>query len=115
MKLKRCGGEMRLIIPGWADIDQRRQPISSLVKAVSRASDWVRRMEIGECKHQRDLAKATKLDPRYINFILRVAFLAPEIVEAIIDGRQPPNLTLGSLTGLLPMSWQQQKKIISIS
>jgi hypothetical protein len=113
MKLKRCGGEMRLIIPGGAAIDQRRQPVSSLVKAVSRASDWVRRMEAGECKHQRDLAKATKLEPRYINAILRVAFLAPEIVEAIIDGRQPPNLTLGSLTGVLPMSWQQQKKLIS--
>jgi site-specific DNA recombinase len=115
MKLKRCGGEMRLIIPGWAAIDQRRQPVSSLIKAVGRASDWVRRMETGECKHQRDLAKATKLEPRYVNSILRVAFLAPEIAEAIIDGRQPPDLTLGSLTGVLPMSWQLQKKLISFS
>jgi site-specific DNA recombinase len=115
MKLKRCGGEMRLIIPGGAAIDQRRQPVSSLIKAVSRASDWVRRMEGGEFKHQRDLAKATKLEPRYINSILRVAFLAPEITEAIIDGRQPPDLTLASLTGVLPMSWQQQKKLISFS
>jgi site-specific DNA recombinase len=106
---------MRLIIPGGAAIDQRRQPVSSLIKAVSRASDWVRRMEIGECKHRRDLAKATKLEPRYINSILRVAFLAPQIVEAIIDGRQPPDLTLGSLRGVLPMSWQQQKKLISFS
>jgi site-specific DNA recombinase len=115
MKLKRCGGEMRLIIPGWAAIDQRRQPVPSLIKAVSRASDWVRRMEGGEFRHQRDLAKATKLEPRYINALLRVAFLAPEIVEAIIDGRQPPNLTLGSLTGVLPMSWQRQKTLISFS
>jgi site-specific DNA recombinase len=113
MKLKRCGGEMRLIIPGGAAVDQRRRPVSSLVKAVSRASDWVRRMESGEFKHQRELAKATKLEPRYINSILRVAFLAPDIVEAIIDGRQPPDLTLGSLTGVLPMNWQQQKKLIS--
>jgi site-specific DNA recombinase len=115
MKLKRCGGEMRLIIPGLAAIDQRRQPVPSLIKAVSRASDWVRRMEGGEFKDQRDLANATKLDPRYINSLLGVAFLAPEIVEAIIDGRQPPDLTLGSLTGVLPMSWQQQKKLISFS
>ena len=115
MTLKRCGGEMRLIIPGWATTDQRRRPVASLVKAVSRASDWVRRMEGGEFKHQRDLAKATKLEPRYINAILRVAFLAPEITEAIIDGRQPPDLTLGSLIGVLPMSWQRQKKLISVS
>jgi site-specific DNA recombinase len=115
MKLKRCGGEMRLIIPGGAAIDQQRRPVSSLIKAVSRASDWVRRMESGECKHQRALANATKLTPRYINSILRVAFLAPEIVEAIIDGRQPPDLTLGSLKGVLQMSWQQQKKLTTFS
>jgi site-specific DNA recombinase len=114
MTLKRCGGEMRLIIPGGAAIDQR-QPVLSLIKAVSRASDWVRRMEGGEFKDQRGLAKATKLDPRYVNAILRVAFLAPEITEAIIEGSQPPNLTLGSLTGALPMSWREQKRLIRFS
>jgi site-specific DNA recombinase len=72
-------------------------------------------MEGGEFKHQRNLAKATKLEPRYINSILRLAFLAPEIVETIIEGRQPPDLTLGSLKGALPMSWQLQKKLISFS
>jgi hypothetical protein len=66
MKLKRCGGEMRLIIPGGAAIDQQRQPVPSLIKAISRASDWIRRMEIGECKHQRDLAKAMKLEPPHL-------------------------------------------------
>ena len=88
---------MRLLIPGCAVDDQQRQPVPSLIKAISRASDWVRRMECGEFKHKRHLAKATNLEPRYINSILRVAFLAPEIVEAIIDGRQPPDLTLGSI------------------
>jgi site-specific DNA recombinase len=115
IKLKRCGGEMRLLISGCAVADQRRQPVPSLIKAISRASDWVRRMESGECKHQRALAKATGLEPRYINSILRVAFLAPEIVEAVIDGRHPPDLTLGSLTSVLPMSWQEQKKLIGFS
>ena len=105
---------MRLIIPGWAAIDQRRQPVSSLIKAVSRASDCVRGMEVGECKHQRDLAKATKLEPRYIDSLQRVAFLAPEIVEAIIDGRQPPDLTLGPLTAPHPMRWPEQIKLIGI-
>lgn len=112
MKLKRCRGEMRLIIAGWAAIDQRRQPVSSLIKAVSRASDWVRRMESGECKHQRALATATGLEARYINSILRVAFLAPEIVEAILEGQQPPHLTLASLTGDLPLSWAEQNKLL---
>jgi hypothetical protein len=50
-----------------------------------------------------------------LHLVLRVAFLAPEIVEAVIDGRQPPDLTLGSLTGVLPVSWHQQKKLISFS
>jgi hypothetical protein len=113
IKLKRCGGEMRLLIPGAAVTAQQRQPVPSLIKAISRATDWVRKMESGECKHQLALAKATGLEPRYINSILRVAFLAPEIVEAIIDGRQAPDLTLGSLIGVLPMLWREQKNLIS--
>jgi hypothetical protein len=112
MKLKRCGGEMRLIIPGCAAIGQQRQTLPSLVKAISRASDWVRRMESGECKNQRALAKATGLEPRYINSILRIGFLAPEIVEALIEGDQPPDVTLATFTGVLPLNWREQKKLI---
>jgi site-specific DNA recombinase len=107
-KLKRCGGETRLIIPGPAANDQRRRPIASLVKAVSRAYDWVRKIESGEFKDQRAIATAYGINERYISHILPGAFLAPTIVEAILEGKHSPDLSLNTLLKDLPLSWTEQ-------
>ena len=44
----------------------------------------------------------------------RTAFVAPEIVEAILEGRQPPDLTLASILGDVPLSWREQKKMMGL-
>jgi site-specific DNA recombinase len=107
-RLKRCKGEMRLIIPGPAANDRLQQPVPSLVKAISRAHEWVRRMEIGEFKDQRAIAAATGLDERYISHVLPSAFLAPRIVESILDGRHAAELNLGALLKNIPLNWTEQ-------
>jgi site-specific DNA recombinase len=48
--------------------------------------------------------------PRYVRRILRCAFLAPDLVEAILQGRQPPELTLARLCHTLPFDWSEQRK-----
>ena len=109
--LKRCGGEMRLIIAGPAANNQRQQPVPSLVKAVSRAHEWVRRTESGEFKDQRAIAAASGLGERYVSRILPSAFLAPEIVEAILDGRHASDLTLDALLkDDVSLSWAEQRR-----
>lgn len=66
-------------------------------------------IEAGTYKGQRDVAAVTGLDERYISRILPAAFLAPEIVEAIVEGRQPPHLTLDKLLRSIPVGWNMQK------
>jgi len=109
--LKRCSGEMRLIIPGPAASDRQRQPVHCLMKAVSRAHEWVRRIENGEFEDQRAIAAATDLNERYVSRILPSAFLAPEIVEAILEGDHAPDLSLGTLLKNIPLSWTEQRKM----
>ena len=82
----------------------------SLVKAVSRAHEWVRRIESGEFKDQRAIAAASGLGERYVSRILPSAFLAPEIVEAILEGRHASNLTLDALLKNVPLSWTEQRR-----
>ena len=89
-RLKRCGAEMRLIIPAHSTDRTPANTVPALIRAVSCASEWVRLIVAGEYKNQRAIAVATGHDRRYINRIIRAAFLAPEIVEAIIKGRQAP-------------------------
>jgi len=89
-RVKRCGGRCGLcflpIILGQAP----SRPASSLLKAVARGRQWYEWIVAGEVSGQRAIAQKLGLNERYVGRVLECAFLAPDIVEAILDGRQPP-------------------------
>lgn len=58
----------------------------------------------------RSLAREVGLTPRYVRNVFGFAFLAPDIVEAILDGRQPPELRFEDLYKGIPMSWANQRR-----
>ena len=106
-QLRRCGGEIRLLL---TDTDQNRaRPVPSLVRAVARAHDWMERILGGEIPNQRALAKETGFDERYISRIIPLAFLAPDITEGILEGRQSPLLSLDTFCGEIPLEWSKQQ------
>lgn len=84
----------------------------SLIKAVARAHDWYGRVVRGELTGGRSIAQATGLDERYVRHIFRCAFLAPDIVESILDGRQPAEMTLENLRTHLPIEWAAQRRLL---
>jgi len=86
-----------------------RQPRSSLIKAVVRAHDWYQRVLNGRALDQRALARQAGLTERYVGKVFACAFLAPDIVEAILAGRQPRGLTFEKLTRNVPLSWAEQR------
>jgi hypothetical protein len=88
------------------------RPLPSLVKAVARAHDWYGQIVRGEQSGSRSIARANGLDERYVSRILQCAFLAPNIVEGILDGRQPPNMTLEDVRTPLPIEWAAQRQLI---
>ncbi len=113
-KLKRCGGEMRLIIPAQSADRNPGEAVPALVKAISRAHEWVRQIIAGEYKDQRAIAEATGLNERYVSRIIQSAFLAPEIVEAIVTGRQAPEMCLVTLLDQVPLSWAEQNARLNL-
>jgi hypothetical protein len=106
-QLRRCGGEVRLLLAGTEQ--NRARPVPSLVRAVARAHDWIDRILRGEIPNQRALAKQTGFDERYISRIIPLAFLAPDITEAILDGKQDPDLTLEKFVDEIPFEWALQR------
>jgi hypothetical protein len=70
---------------------------SSLLKALTRGRQWHEWIVAGEVSGQRAIAQKLGLNERYVGRVLECAFLAPDIVEAILDGRQPPDLTLSAV------------------
>src|SRR6266478_8133482 len=108
-RLKRCGGEVRLVLPADSVEETKRRPLPSLIKAIARAHDWYEQIVAGGMNGRRSIGKATGLDERYVAQILHAAFLAPDIVDAILDGQQPVDLTMEKLRKRPPADWQEQR------
>ena len=109
--LQRSGSEIRLVVaPGVAD-ERPARPDESLIKAVARGYSWYERLVSGEVDSLWAIAKELRVTERYVSRILRCAFLAPDIVEAILEGRQPPHLTVEKLRLGAPLLWAEQRKL----
>ncbi|HHK41309.1 MAG TPA: hypothetical protein ENJ50_02725 [Planctomycetaceae bacterium] len=83
-------------------------PESSLRQALARAWQWQEQLESGEFSSISELAEASGVDASFARCALRLTSLAPRLVEAIAEGRQPEGLTLRRLAKGIPLSWDEQ-------
>ena len=81
---------------------------NTMVKAIARAFRWRRLLEEGHYGSVVELADAEKINKSYVSRVLRLSLLAPPIIEAILNGRQPPTLGLPVLLEPLPVEWEAQ-------
>jgi hypothetical protein len=86
--------------PGNVDI--------TLVKALARTFRWGSMIETGRHATVAELAVAEKINPSYVSRVLRLTLLAPDMVEAILGGRQPKGVTLPGLLEPFPIVCSQQ-------
>lgn len=113
MAIRRRGGRKQIIGPDGASIPRGDQPGETrgdpaLVKALARAFRWRRMLEEGRYGSIREMAIAEGVDRAYVGRVLNLTLLAPEVVEAILNGRTPDGAVLpGSLVGL-PNIWTEQ-------
>jgi hypothetical protein len=80
--------------------------------ALARAFQWQKRIEAGKVKSNCDLARKLKLDQSYIARTIRLASLAPDIVEAVLDGQEPDGMSLWGLRRNVPLLWEEQRVIV---
>jgi hypothetical protein len=81
----------------------------AMVKALARAFRWKRLLDDGRYASISEIAAAEKIDRGFLGSVLRLTLLAPDIVEAILDGRQPEGLRLSDLLKPFPLEWDQQR------
>jgi len=107
-RIVKRGGRKEMILPAGS-VDQRSRVDSTLIKAVGRAFRWKRLLETGEFTTVAELANREGIAVSYLTRVMRLTQLAPDIVEAILDGRQPPSLSLEVLRDQLPLDWPEQR------
>jgi hypothetical protein len=109
VRLARLGRSGRLESSDSKVDDRVGRPDAAVVKAISRAHDWLGRFERREVASYHELARAEGFTPGYVRSVMQLAFLAPPLVEAFLDGRQRlRGGVVELLNDRLPLSWQQQ-------
>jgi hypothetical protein len=114
MRMKRRGVEMRLIIDG--DAGPAARVDLPLLKATARAHRWSNDLLEGRARSIGEIARREHLTARHVRRVMRLAFLAPRIVEAIAEGRQPADLSTLAMTQRieLPPLWSAQEQALDI-
>ena len=110
----RRGAETKLVLPGLAPQKHSPRCDPALIKAIARGRAWFEELVSGRARSLQELAKRDGISRRYIRRLIGLAFLSPELIEAILQGRQPVALTATRLSELdLPLDWTEQHKLLA--
>ena len=112
-ELKRSGGETKLIVSKAGDRACDLRP--ALIKTVARGYAWNRELVRGDSSSIRNVARKHGVDERQVRRHLPLALLAPNIIEAIVEGRAPAELTVHQLNRKLPIDWDEQRRVLGFA
>ena len=110
VQLQRCGIETRLVIANGEYPTAHQDSVKALQVALLKVLKWNQTLMNGDAETLVELAKRDKVNPRYVNYLLPLAYLAPDIMSSIVKGNIPSTFTLETLKKGLPIDWQDQRK-----
>jgi hypothetical protein len=112
MRFQRRGGRKRIVAPDGSELAPatKPQPDGTLLKALARAWRWQRMLDEGVYTSVSEIGHAENISKSYVSRILRLALLAPDIVEAILAGKTDQALMLEKLERPLSPSWEEQRR-----
>jgi hypothetical protein len=113
--IRKRGGRKQVITPDGASawVSPRARIDSTMIKAIARGFRWRKLLETGVYGTIEEIAAAEKINSSYVSRLLRMTLLAPDIVEAILDGRQPREMTLAVLMQPFALVWGDQAEALS--
>ena len=108
--IRKRGGRKLILTPDGtpASPPTRSRPDSALLKALARGFRWQKMLREGDYQTLEEIADAENINPSYVSRLLRMTLLAPEIVEAILAGTQPAELTRALMMQPFPVEWKCQ-------
>jgi hypothetical protein len=116
MTFRRRGGKAVIVLPNGDRAIERREALidNAMVKLLARGHRWHRKLSDGTHASIEDMAKSENISPSFVSRILRLAYLSPTVIEAILDGKYPAQLTMKDLMEPFPMEWDAQARHFGI-
>jgi len=112
---QRCGRAVRLVVSPAEVSTVTAQESPALVKVLAQGQLWLEQLLDGKVSSLRSIANSAGLSERYVSQVIRSAFLAPDLVETVLQGRQPAHLTVRQVTKQLPCDWSEQRRMFGLA
>ena len=109
-RVQRRGRSVRLVVTPQAASASAAQEDRALIEVLAQGHRWLEQWRRGEIASLRAIAKSAGKSERHVSQVIRAAFLTPELVEAVLLGRQPARLTLRQVMKQLPWDWSEQRR-----
>jgi uncharacterized protein YggU (UPF0235/DUF167 family) len=114
IRLHRTAHDIRLVIPAVTGEPEAGQRNAALIKFIAQGRKWYRQITSGEHTSFRSIGKAEGVTERYVARVIRGSLLAPDIIQRVLDGRQPVTLTVQKLKKPFPSDWTEQRKFFGL-
>jgi len=117
VSFQQSAGRKQIVVPAGAAEWRPRAPRidGSLVSAIARAHRWRYMIETQRYASAAELSRKERVNESYVCRLLRLTLLAPDIVQAVLDGRQPPTLEVKDLMQPIPISWAEQRTLFGLT
>jgi hypothetical protein len=113
LTFRKRGGRKLVVTPDGAEWASRPRVDNAMVKARARAFRWRKQLDTGAYATLEDFGEGQEIGKTYVSRVLRLTLLAPELVEAILDGRQPAEMQVDDLLEAFPLEWADQDRCMA--
>ncbi len=108
LTMRRKNGRPKILPPADLEPTATRTQDAHVLRAIARAWSWRRQLETGSASTIRDIAAAEKVTDRFVSRMMRLAWLAPDLLERLVIHRVPPALSLNDLIAVAERPWAEQ-------
>lgn len=112
LTFRRKNGRPKILPPADHAPAEARVQDAHVLRAIARAWNWRRRIERGEASTIADIASADKVTDRFVGRMMRLAWLAPDVLEKLVIHRIPPALSLNDLMAVADLPWPEQMEAV---
>lgn len=112
LTVRRQNGRPKILPPADYLPSEDRTQDPHILRAIGRAWGWRRRMERGQAATIQDIAAAESVTPAYVGRMLKLAYLAPAVLEKLLIARVPPTVSVKELAEVAELPWAEQASVV---
>ena len=112
LTIRKRNGRPKILPPDEVTVRDGRSQDPHVLRAIARAWNWRRKLERGEASTIADIANAEKVTDRFVSRMMRLAYLAPDVLEKLVIHRIPPALSLNDLMAIADLPWPEQMEAV---